>query len=60
MLADSERGKLNFLGSKFLILQSMGEPNEIYMTGGNHCHSGKNPGSGNLQHTGERERFLKN
>ena len=29
MLADSERGKLNFLGSKFLILQSMEEPNEI-------------------------------
>ena len=29
MLADSEKGKLNFLGSKFLILQPIGEPNEI-------------------------------
>ena len=29
MLADSERGKLNFLGSKLLILQSMDELNEI-------------------------------
>ena len=29
MLAESERGKHNFLGSKLLILQSMGELNEI-------------------------------
>ena len=29
MLADSERGKLNFLGSKFLILQSIGGRNGI-------------------------------
>ena len=29
MLADSGRGKLNFLGSKFLILQSIGELNDL-------------------------------